>query len=494
MQHRHPLLDSGSTDSGPEKLALGHMTSPRTSWNVPLVFTSAGGDGSDEHVGEMLDVLREICEEQGNEHYRLKVIAIYSAVTKTFVHERLQKNAISGCGPTVPPLTTELINSAPRIVSQMGPEPFHDAMTATPDFNILVGGRAYDPSPYIAFAAWASKTPLDQTSTPGAKRLWGGFTHMAILIGQLDSVLKRIKEYVTDQHQGVKGTWDLDWHVYGQHQTTADGQPAEVFLIGEALASTQELARSVASTARIATTHIPYPDQKATSGNLAYGHGGKMESELGPCAQFSIYHLVELEEGEERLKLNNGSNALYRHEVALIGRGDSRVDSSQPKSLSTDQYSPTTTVSEAPITEDQFPTSPKTLGDVARVLRSKNAGPYEITFDVMFATGSIFQLVKSSGFLHAAVIAKLNGIREDEVIWSGFFDQALAYKATIPRLCKGKPTPNGGFMESDVHGSQKYIGLLKMPLPDAFVCAWDEMMAKRREDSGVQTSITPPAS
>lgn len=327
-----------------------------------------------------------------NRQYKLKVIAIYSEVTKAFVHERLKVNTISGCGSPVPPLTAELIDSAPRIVSQMGPEPFHDAMIATPDFNIIVGGRAYDPSPYIAFAAWASRTPLSHTASPQAKRLWGGFTHMgkilecggfcetpkcaavratvyqdgtfdltpggpqsrcipmsvsahtlyeksrpdllsgpggcldltkssyellddgrtcrvrgglftfsrdagqkyriklegarvvgyrsiymgsvkdrescfallfpcrlctnslaAILIGQLDSVLEMVKGYVEKQHEGVEGTWDLDWHIYGQHQTTADGQPAEVFLIGEALASTQELARGVASTARIAT-------------------------------------------------------------------------------------------------------------------------------------------------------------------------------------------------------------------------------------------------
>lgn len=44
----------------------------------------------------------------------------------------------------------------------------------------------------------------------------------------------RVKEYVTKQHEGFEGTWDLDCHVYGQHQTKADGQPAQVFLIGEA--------------------------------------------------------------------------------------------------------------------------------------------------------------------------------------------------------------------------------------------------------------------
>lgn len=60
----------------------------------------------------------------------------------------------------------------------MGPEPFLDAMTANPDFNIIVGGRAYDPSPYVAFAAFASKTQVKDTASLMSQRLWGGFTHM----------------------------------------------------------------------------------------------------------------------------------------------------------------------------------------------------------------------------------------------------------------------------------------------------------------------------
>jgi len=79
------ILDSGSTDSGPEKLALGSMTSPRTSYvrdltklvrlawkfHVPLIFSSAGGDGSDGHVQEMVKILEEICEVEGNEYVTL---------------------------------------------------------------------------------------------------------------------------------------------------------------------------------------------------------------------------------------------------------------------------------------------------------------------------------------------------------------------------------------------------------------------------------------
>ncbi len=68
------ILDSGSTDSGPSKLAMGTMTCPRLSYKrdltklikaalkfrVPLLISSAGGDGSNEHVDEFLIIIKEI--------------------------------------------------------------------------------------------------------------------------------------------------------------------------------------------------------------------------------------------------------------------------------------------------------------------------------------------------------------------------------------------------------------------------------------------------
>ncbi|ORX90663.1 CAIB/BAIF family enzyme [Clohesyomyces aquaticus] len=109
------------------------------------------------------------------------------------------------------------------------------------------------------------------------------------------------------------------------------------------------------------------------------------------------------------------------------------------------------------------------LGDLARVLRSKNAGPYELTFDVMFETERVYRMVKEADLLNQSVVAQLFDLPENDIIWSGFFDQALAFKATIPRMRYGKSEPSGGFMESDVHGSQNYTGLLNLRLPQAFV-------------------------
>jgi hypothetical protein len=81
-------------------------------------------------------------------------------------------------------------------------------------------------------------------------------TVAAILIDQLDNYLERVKEYVASQHEDAEGSWELDFHVYGQHQISTlplnRGQTAEVFLIGEALASTQALATSIAHVTRVA--------------------------------------------------------------------------------------------------------------------------------------------------------------------------------------------------------------------------------------------------
>ena len=71
------ILDSGSTDSGPQKLALGSMTMPRAAYlrdmgklvravmdhHVPLIIGSAGGDGSDAHVQVIVDCVREVLDE-----------------------------------------------------------------------------------------------------------------------------------------------------------------------------------------------------------------------------------------------------------------------------------------------------------------------------------------------------------------------------------------------------------------------------------------------
>jgi hypothetical protein len=110
------------------------------------------------------------------------MVTIFSDISKDFVRQRLAAGAVSGCGKPVPDLTEADIASAPRICSQMGPEPFYDAMLENPDFNVLAGGRGYDPAPYVAYAAYASKTPFEKTSSEEAMRMFGAFTHVGKIL------------------------------------------------------------------------------------------------------------------------------------------------------------------------------------------------------------------------------------------------------------------------------------------------------------------------
>ena len=100
------------------------------------------------------------------------------------------------------------------------------------------------------------------------------------------------------------------------------------------------------------------------------------------------------------------------------------------------------------------------LGDVASILRSKIAGPYQVTFDVMFPDEATYDKVKQSGRLSGAAIAKLYNIQESDVIAALWWEPARAFKATIPRF-----RASAGFDETDTHGSQQHAPLLYLSLP-----------------------------
>jgi hypothetical protein len=76
----------------------------------------------------------------------------------------------------------------------------------------------------------------------------------------MDNLLARVKAYVDEQHQGVSGEWELDFHQYGRGQSTVTG-PGEIFIVAEALAPTQQLATSIASKARIGMIVCPIQDE-----------------------------------------------------------------------------------------------------------------------------------------------------------------------------------------------------------------------------------------
>lgn len=153
-------IDSGSTDSGPQKLGLGSMTCSRDAYvrdltvlleagfrhKVPIFVSSAGGDGTNAHVDTFLDIAREVARARG---LKFNAAAIYSDIPKPLIATRLAAGRVKPLGP-VPELTEEEISAATNIVAQMGAEPFMQSMRENDGLNLVIAGRAYDPAPLAA--------------------------------------------------------------------------------------------------------------------------------------------------------------------------------------------------------------------------------------------------------------------------------------------------------------------------------------------------------
>ena len=92
-----------------------------------------------------------------------------------------------------------------------------------------------------------------------------------------------------------------------------------------------------------------------------------------------------------------------------------------------------------------------TLKDVANVIRSKNAGPFELTLDVLLKDQETFEKMRLSDIINKKVIAQLYQIPEEDVLSIVYFPNALAIKATIVR-----PLPSGAMGERDVYGAQQH--------------------------------------
>ena len=73
------------------------------------------------------------------------------------------------------------------------------------------------------------------------------------------------------------------------------------------------------------------------------------------------------------------------------------------------------------------------LRDIAKVIRTKNAGPYELTLDIMLKDEDAYRVIRDSGVISKETVARLYGIPEDDVICIVYFPNALAVKATIVR-------------------------------------------------------------
>jgi len=100
---------------------------------------------------------------------------------------------------------------------------------------------------------------------------------------------------------------------------------------------------------------------------------------------------------------------------------------------------------------------------VAAYIRSKNAGPFRLTLDILFKDRAVYEHVKATRQVTPDLVAQLYRVPPDQITDFVCFDPGKAIKITMRR-----PTSSGSPGDTDVYGAQQHAPLLaiEFELPD----------------------------
>ena len=91
------------------------------------------------------------------------------------------------------------------------------------------------------------------------------------------------------------------------------------------------------------------------------------------------------------------------------------------------------------------------------IVRSKDAGPFRFTLDVIFNDRNQFEAMKDSGIWNREYLCKLCRIPDSEVDECLCYEPAMAFKFTYQR-----PVSSGAFGDNDIYGSQQHVPLYEI--------------------------------
>jgi len=92
-----------------------------------------------------------------------------------------------------------------------------------------------------------------------------------------------------------------------------------------------------------------------------------------------------------------------------------------------------------------------TLFDLCSLVRSKNAGPFSLTFDAMFSSVENYEQAKRANVFTPQMLALLYGVQREEV-QVVYHESALALKISMRR-----PVFQCDPGDNDCYGGQQYV-------------------------------------
>ena len=100
----------------------------------------------------------------------------------------------------------------------------------------------------------------------------------------------------------------------------------------------------------------------------------------------------------------------------------------------------------------------RTIGEVAALVRSKNAGPFWLTIDIFCDTADAYNAIAAPGVINPERIAAL--YRLDATTVKIFrLDDLRAVKISFPH-----PNTQGGVRDRDMHSGQQHVPLVHLPI------------------------------
>ena len=100
------------------------------------------------------------------------------------------------------------------------------------------------------------------------------------------------------------------------------------------------------------------------------------------------------------------------------------------------------------------------LVELAKVLRSKNSGPFQITLDVLSDSRENYERVVRSGVINRENICRAYNLQDKDITEVVFFDSAMGIKVTFNRKIS-----SGSAFDRDVYGAQQHAPLMEFIIP-----------------------------
>ncbi len=98
------------------------------------------------------------------------------------------------------------------------------------------------------------------------------------------------------------------------------------------------------------------------------------------------------------------------------------------------------------------------LIDLASTLRSKNAGPLKLTFDIMFSDKETYEKARDSGIINKQKISEIYHVKQEQVLIVNY-DIVNSIKITIPRQ-----HISGEIKDTDIYGCQQHVPLASLKI------------------------------